>query len=171
MPHEIVLVQHDPRRRRLRVQWVEPVTPGMLSASLGGPDPDLAGFANLSPDDHVKLYLPDRDGARRDYTQRRHDTVAGELAIDFALHESGPATRWAREARPGDVIEVGGPRSSRIVPADFDWWLLVGDDTALPAIGHRLEEFSRGVPLTTVVAVDGFGEKQHLETAAAHRAV
>ena len=70
----------------------------------------------------------------RDYTPRRHDAEAGTLEIDFALHEAGPATQWAEQAKVGDLLGVGGPRGSFIVPTDFDWHLLIGDDTALPAI-------------------------------------
>jgi NADPH-dependent ferric siderophore reductase len=32
-----------------------------------------------------------------------------------------------------------------VVPKDFDWHLLVGDETALPAIARRLEELPAGV--------------------------
>ena len=169
MPHEIVRVRHELRRRRLTVQRVERVTPGMLRVHLGGPE--LAGFTSLSSDDHVKLFVPGSEGERRDYTPRSYDPEAGELALDVALHEAGPATRWALEAKPGDVIEVGGPRGSMVVPQDFDWWLLVGDETALPAIGRRLEELPPGVPVTTIVAVAGPGEEQRFGTASAHRAV
>lgn len=168
MPHEIVRVRHDTRRRSLTVRRVESITLAMLRIHLGGPD--LAGFTSLSPDDHVKLFVPGTDADRRDYTPRSYDPGAGELALDFALHEAGPATRWAMAARPGDVIEVGGPRGSIVVPNNFDWWLLIGDETALPSIGRRLEEMRPDVPVTTVVTVAGPEEKQHFDTAAAHRA-
>ncbi|MBP2498308.1 NADPH-dependent ferric siderophore reductase [Methylobacterium sp. PvP062] len=169
MPHEIVRVRHELHRRSLTVQRVERVTPGMLRIHLGGPE--LAGFKSLSPDDHVKLFVPGSGGERRDYTPRRFDSEAGELSLDFALHEAGPATRWALGTKPGDIIEIGGPRGSMIVPFDFDWWLLVGDETALPAIGRRLEELPQGVPVTTVVAIAGQAEEQRFDTAAAHRAI
>ena len=38
----------------------------------------------------------------RTYTVRRFDAAAGELDVDFVLHEGhGPAAAWARDARPG----------------------------------------------------------------------
>lgn len=169
MSHEIVRHRHETRRRSLTVRRVEPVTPGMLRSHLAGPE--LASFTTFSPDDHVKLFVPGLSGARRDYTPRRYDPAAGELAIDFALHEAGPATLWAMNARPGDPIEIGGPRGSMVVPADFDWWLLIGDETALPAIGRRLEEMPEGVPVTTLTAVAASGEEQRFATASAHRAL
>jgi len=135
--------------------------------------PELHDFASDGPDDHVKLFLPTAaaqpDGSHfcmRDYTPRAFDIAAGTLVIDFALHQAGPATAWALAARIGDRLEIGGPRGSLLVADDFDWYLLVGDETALPAIGRRVETLRPGVRVTTVVAVDGAAERQHFEAAA-----
>jgi NADPH-dependent ferric siderophore reductase len=85
------------------------------------------------------------------------------LAIDFVLHGDGPATSWAAQARPGDFLGVGGPRGSFIVPDDFDWYLLAGDETALPAIGRRLEELPPGARTVVVVEVADAGEEQRFD--------
>jgi NADPH-dependent ferric siderophore reductase len=77
------------------------------------------------------------------------------LEIDFALHDAGPATRWAAQAKPGDTLNVGGPRGSFIIPTDFDWHLLVGDETGLPAISRRLAELPAGARVVVVGEVDG----------------
>jgi NADPH-dependent ferric siderophore reductase len=90
----------------------------------------------------------------RDYTPRRFDAAARELDIEFALHGDGPAAAWAAQARPGQVVGIGGPRGSFVVPTAFDWHLLVGDDTALPAIARRLEELPAGRRAHVVLAVD-----------------
>lgn len=171
MPHDIVRLRLESRRRRLDVRRTSWVTPNMLRLSLSGPD--LTGFASPAFDDHIKLFVPGEGGTLegRHYTPRRHDAEAGELAVDFAMHEAGPATRWARDARPGDRIEIGGPRGSTVIPDDFDWWLLVGDETALPAIGRRVEALPAGVSVTTLVAVAGPEEEQRFDTAAHHRAI
>jgi NADPH-dependent ferric siderophore reductase len=120
---------------------------------------ELGDFESAAPDDHIKLFLPDHgiEGGRpamRDYTPRAFDTAAGTLTIDFALHEAGPATAWAMGAGPGDTIQIGGPRGSAVVADDFDWYLLIGDETALPAICRRIEELRSGVPIRAIVAVD-----------------
>ncbi|MDE1148172.1 MAG: siderophore-interacting protein [Azospirillaceae bacterium] len=171
MKHEITRIRHDLRQRQLTVTGVEHITPGMLRIRLAGAD--LAGFTSLAPDDHVKILIPGADGGleRRDYTPRQYDAAKGELAIDFALHEAGPATAWALGARPGDGLTVAGPRGSQVVPADFDWWLLIGDETALPAIGRRVEELPAGVPVTSLVAVADAAEEQRFATRADHRAL
>jgi NADPH-dependent ferric siderophore reductase len=49
---------------------------------------------------------------------------------------------------------------------DFDHYLLIGDESALPAIGRRVEGLRGGVPVTTVVVVDGPEHVQSFETRA-----
>ena len=133
-------VRHQPRRRELDVLRVEKIAAHMIRVTLGG---DLDGFTSLGFDDHVKLFFPELDAppgadgerpmASRDYTPRRYDPVANSLEIEFVLHDAGPATRWAEQAAPGQTLRIGGPRSSFIIPTEFDWHLLMGDETALPA--------------------------------------
>jgi len=47
------------------------------------------------------------------------------------------------------------------------WHLLVGDDSALPAIARRLEELPAGTPVTAIVQAPDPAERRHLHTAAA----
>jgi NADPH-dependent ferric siderophore reductase len=98
----------------------------------------------------------------RDYTPRRHDASANTLELDFALHDAGPATQWAEQAKPGDVLGVGGPRGSFIVPTAFDWHLLIGDDTALPAIARRVAELPAGTRVVVLAEVDGKADELEL---------
>jgi NADPH-dependent ferric siderophore reductase len=94
----------------------------------------------------VKLMLPDGAGGQwmRDYTPRSFDTDRGELVLEFALHGEGPFTEWAAQAEVGQMLTVAGPRGSMVIPTDYDWHLLVGDDSAWPAIARRLEELPAG---------------------------
>ncbi|WP_348752896.1 siderophore-interacting protein [uncultured Aquincola sp.] len=139
-------VRHELRRRELTVLRTEPLGPGFVAITLGGEA--LADFVSLGFDDHVKFILPgdtpDAEPVRRDYTPRRFDAARRELTIEFALHGHGAASDWARQARPGDAATIGGPRGSMVVPTDYDWHLLVGDATALPAVHRRLEELPAG---------------------------
>jgi NADPH-dependent ferric siderophore reductase len=171
MKHAITRMRHELRRRSLTVAAVEHLTPAMLRITLSGDD--LADFTSAAPDDHVKLFVPVLGGepARRDYTPRAFDREARRLVIDFALHDAGPATLWAMNARVGDELEIGGPRGSAVVPTDFDWWLLVGDETALPAIGRRLEELPAGTTVTSLVTVPGPQDEQSFATCADHTAL
>jgi NADPH-dependent ferric siderophore reductase len=151
--HATTRIRHETRRRTLTVSSTELLTPRMRR--FGFTAPDLHDFVSASPDDHIKLFFPgtgvDDEIAMRDFTPRRFDRSLGTLIIDFALHEAGPATRWATSAQIGDTLQIGGPRGSIVVSDDFDWYLLIGDETALPAIGRRVEELRAGVPVTTFV--------------------
>ncbi|WP_449104782.1 siderophore-interacting protein [Pseudomonas mohnii] len=177
-------VMHEIKRRRLKVLRVVDLTPRMRRITLGGPE--LAGFVSLGTDDHVKLLFPQNaaeqaaletlvlgavksDGpmpAMRDYTPRRYDLDTLELDIDFVLHGDGPASTWAEQARPGQFLHIGGPRGSMIVPDMFDSYLLIGDETALPAIARRLEGLPANRRVLVIVEVENGKEQQVLQSAA-----
>ena len=164
-------VRHEPRRRMLTVRQVETIAAQMVRVTLSG---DLEGFTSLGFDDHVKLFFPDgtmnAEGAPnmlgRDFTPRRYDPAKDTLEIDFAIHDAGPATRWAAQAKPGDTLALGGPRGSFIIPTTYDWHLLIGDETALPAISRRLAELPARTRTVVVVEVDGPDDETALPTAA-----
>lgn len=168
------------RMRVLRTEWL---TPHMIRVVLGGP-----GFARFVPnaftDKYVKLLFPqpgvtypepiDLEVIRatfpreqwpttRTYTVRYHDPDAGELAIDFVTHgDEGVAARWAVSTRPGDEVIVRGPGGAYAPDPAADWHLLVGDESALPAIAAALEALPPGVPATVFVQVADESEVQKL---------
>ena len=151
----IARVRHELRRRRLTVARVETRPAGMKRIVLRGDD--LAGFTSSGFDDHVKLFFPDGAGGQlmRDFTPRRYDPARGELWIDFFLHGTGPAASWARDAGIGVKLEVGGPKGSTLIDANsIDTHLLIGDETALPAIERRLEELNPGARAIVVIELD-----------------
>lgn len=158
--------RHEIRRRNLRVDSVEHLTPHMIRIVLTGKE--LDGFVSLSPDDHVKLVLESSglDPAMREYTPRFYDAAARRLAIDFAIHDAGPATAWAEQAKPGDRMIIAGPRGSAVIAPVFDWWLLIGDETALPAMGRFAEEMAEGTQLVTLGAVPSDADRQEFATRA-----
>lgn len=76
----------------------------------------------------------------RTYTALFPDVEAGTLAIDFVIHgDEGIAGPWAAQAQPGDVLQVNGPGGAYRPAPDADWYLLVGDESALPAIVAALD--------------------------------
>lgn len=165
--HQITRVKHELKRRTLSVGAVERLTPNMVRVAFSSPE--LHNFVSAAPDDHIKLFFPvpgSTDDAMRDYTPRRFDTARGELVIDFALHDAGPATAWAAQAAPGQTLRIGGPRGSAVVPDDFDWYLLIGDETAIPAIARRAEEIRAEAPIVTLIAVTGKAEQIDLSSRA-----
>ncbi|SDL71266.1 siderophore-interacting protein [Tessaracoccus oleiagri] len=103
-----------------------------------------------------------RRGAMRTYTARelRHTASGTELVVDFVLHldevdgelVGGPATLWAARATVGDPVAVVGPNRA-VCGADYggiEWRpgrarevLLVGDETAVPAVAAICAELAR----------------------------
>jgi NADPH-dependent ferric siderophore reductase len=49
-------VRHELRLRNTLVMQTQQITPNMVRITLSGPE--LQGFTSLSPDDHVKLFIP-----------------------------------------------------------------------------------------------------------------
>ncbi|CAD6559036.1 NADPH-dependent ferric-chelate reductase [Paraburkholderia hiiakae] len=180
---EVVRVRHPLKFRLLRVARVTALSPALIRVTLTG---DLSDFVSASFDDHLKVFFPAAgeekpvlptlgpDGivfpegverpAARDYTPRRFDTESQELDLEFVLHDAGPATAWAAQAQPGQYLGVGGPRGSMVIPTDFDWHLLIGDETALPAIQRRLTELPPGARVAVVVEVANRAARIELPT-------
>ncbi|ELY4600255.1 siderophore-interacting protein [Cronobacter malonaticus] len=151
------------------------VTPSLLRCVFTGPD--VAHMKHEAPDQRIKLMFarPDGNTARlpvsdswyqdylalprerrpfmRTYTLRALRREACELDVEFVLHgDSGPASRWAMNARPGDTLQIVAP--DRDFPGDsggYEWSadealrqaLLVADETALPAALGILEQLAR----------------------------
>ncbi|MGN0100273.1 MAG: siderophore-interacting protein [Dietzia sp.] len=132
------------------------------------------GFAAPGFDDHVKIILaadgdvaaalprqhpdgiewtPSVHRLTRDYTPHDVDPVTGAFSIDFVLHGDGPAARWATAAEPGDTLSFAGPKSSMVLPDDVTAIVLLGDDTAIPAIRRFLTEVTVPVPVHVAVVV------------------
>jgi NADPH-dependent ferric siderophore reductase len=138
--------------------------------------PDLAAMATGAPDQRIKIFFPDADGRpsalpntaqwlatykavaphlrspMRTYTIRHLRAEAAEVDVDFVLHgETGPATRWALHAKPGDSVQIAAPNAAFAGnPGGYEWSppqgvgrvLLIGDETALPAVAGIFDELS-----------------------------
>ncbi|MEM1436333.1 MAG: SIP domain-containing protein [Pseudomonadota bacterium] len=73
------------------------------------------------------------------YTIRR--SSAQTIEMWFVVHGDGPSVGWwARNAKPGDHVALWGPRSSFAPPPGTRRLLLIGDDTALPAIAAIMDQ-------------------------------
>lgn len=175
-------VRHETRMRLLEVVAVTDITPLMRRFRLKG---DMTGFASPGHADHIKAFFfadgvepflvpigpngaqwPGERPQMRDYTPRHWDVDAGWIELDFVLHGDGPASTWAAKATIGSKLVIGGPRGSLVVPPTYDWYLLAGDETALPALGRRIEELPAGSRVLAVIEVADKTEEQALATAA-----
>ena len=180
----VTRVRHPLKFRLLEATRVQALTPHLIRVTFTGED--LSDFESASFDDHIKVFFPTGseplvmptmgpDGlvfpagprpVARDFTPRRFDRAARELDIEFAIHEAGPAATWAKQAQVGQSLGVGGPRGSLVIPTGFDWQVLIGDDTALPAIARRLSELPAGTRVTAILEVADVSGHIEFETQA-----
>ncbi|MCU0121557.1 siderophore-interacting protein [Pseudomonas sp. B2M1-30] len=151
------------------------LSPHLMRVTLSGPP--VSEMATWAPDQRVKLFFPaqngspsrlaqsegwynrframlaDRRPAMRTYTIRHLRAEQGEVDIDFVLHgETGPASRWALHAQPGESMQILAPdsRFSAKEAGGYEWKppqnlkqvLLVADSTALPAAMGILDELA-----------------------------
>lgn len=99
---------------------------------------------------HAREHWP----ARRRYTVRDWDGT--RLTLDFVVHgDHGVAGPWAANAVPGDVLVFEGPGSGYRPDAEAAWHLLVGDESALPAIAASLEAVPAGRRAVVRLVCDG----------------
>ncbi|EIC85264.1 siderophore-interacting protein [Serratia sp. M24T3] len=162
----VQLVMHEIKRRTLDVVNVEQISPGFKRITFKSES--LADFISASFDDHIKFIVnPQADQpVMRDYTPRFYDNAKQELVIEFAMHGEGPVNEWAENVKAGDKAYIAGPRGSRVIPMDYQWQLMLGDETAFPAISRRLEELPAGARVTVVALAQDAGDRREFPTQA-----
>lgn len=165
-----------PRRARpqttLEVVTTEWLSPGLVRVTLGGPA--FADFTDRPESDkYAKLYFPpsgstleppyDLAALRqelpfeqlptlRTYTLRRVDADRQVIEIDFVAHgDTGVAGRWAAQARPGDRLTLSAPGGGYQPDDTADHHVLIGDESALPAIASALEAMPPGADVTAII--------------------
>jgi len=174
-----------PTRERLaavavpaRVRAVRRLTPSVVRVTLCGED--LRSAPALGDDQYFRLLLP-RPGQQRprlpeteqwwpemqampederpflrNYTVRRLRPELGELDVDLVAHgETGPASRWALRAAPGDEVGLIVQDTCYAPPASTTHVLVVADATAVPAAAGILAGLPAGVTATVRVEVPG----------------
>ncbi|ALC30051.1 MULTISPECIES: siderophore-interacting protein [unclassified Streptomyces] len=182
MPGSVAVIPRVslPRERRmitLEVRRCQPVSPGFTAVTLGGP-----GIRHLvpgGPDQAVRLFFP-REGQTevrmptasneawmaqvmlmpksvrpwvRNLTIRSLRPAEQELDIEFALHGDSPMTSWVRRVRPGDRAGIFDLGSMYRPPEHARGRLLVGDESALPAILSILDSDPSPPPTEVFVEV------------------
>ena len=168
----------------VEVRTLRRLSPSFLRVTFTGGDLDR--FADNGYDQRIKLALPltgeavaelppgpdwyqqwrelpeDRRCPIRTYTVRAVRQQLQEVDVDLVLHgDGGPATRWARRARPGDRLALVGPDAGypgvhggiEFQPPKGGTLLLAGDETAAPAICAILERLPTGARGHAVIEV------------------
>ncbi|MGV9215174.1 siderophore-interacting protein [Micromonospora sp. RB23] len=167
----------------VRVLRTERPTPHLIRLVLGGDELDGLPVGEFT-DHYIKLVFPqpgvaypqplDLVAIRRDmpreqwprlraYTVRRWDPRARELTVDVVHHgDEGLAGPWAAALRPGDPVHFVGPGGAYAPSPDADWHLLVGDESALPAIAAALERLPVNAPAHVFVEIADPADEQKL---------
>ncbi|MBD8870902.1 siderophore-interacting protein [Nocardioides donggukensis] len=170
-----------------RVETVRWLTPSLVRIVLGGPGLDGLVMPEAT-DAYVNVAIPPAGApygevfdpaevraqqpaelapARRRYTVRSWDPVEGRLTIDWVVHgDSGAAGPWAARARLGDVLVFEGPSGGYRPDPEADWHLLVGDESALPAIAASLEAIPAGRRVVARLLCDGAAHELDLRSEA-----
>ncbi|WP_435842746.1 siderophore-interacting protein [Streptomyces fradiae] len=166
--------RRTPRTHEARVVRTERIAPHMVRVVLGGEG--LGSFATSGFTDHyikilfapegvaypepfdlerIRQELPrDQWPAQRTYTVRAWDPAQRELTVDFVVHgDEGLAGPWAARARAGETVRFLGPGGGYAPDPEADWHLLVGDESALPAIAAALEALEEGAVARVLVEV------------------
>ena len=115
---------------------------------------DAMRGVEVRPAQDVELLLREESGRRvkRRYTIRYARPDTGEFDLDVLLHGDGPGARWGAAASPGDEVEFQGPRG-KLELRSANWHLLVGDESALPAIAAICEALGGREPAVAVIEV------------------
>lgn len=109
-------------------------------------------------------YLTTSSGKRppvRSYTIRELRAEDGELDIDFVSHgDMGIAGPWARRARDGEqVMMIDQGRGFDLLPGAASV-LLVGEESALPAIMGILRDLPRSTTGTALIEIPEAADEQ-----------
>jgi NADPH-dependent ferric siderophore reductase len=157
----------------VEVKRVVRLSPRMVRVTFTGSE--LATFGWNGPAAHIKVIfaneppsVPGEPPRRlmRTYTPRRFDRDALELDVEFVLHGEGPASTWASHAAPGQRLMIGGPGRNYEVDTAAEWFVLAGDDSALPAICTILDVLPASKRALVFVEVPDRKEERPLATRA-----
>ena len=177
----------DPTKKQnghfLTVKQVKRLTPNMLRVTLQCPS--ITGVDESCNGAHCKLLLPQADMSadtfkkiisirpseldmeqrpiRRTYTVRYFRPETKEMDIDFVNHgDDGPASSWARDAKPGSFLGLLGPASPKIKEFYADWYLVAADMSALPVAGATIEAMPKNAKGLAIFEITDEADKQKI---------
>ncbi len=165
-----VSMKKKPSPKQVTVIASETITPNMQRITLQSPE--LSEFPVNCEGGYIKLLFTPRgeteikalaEGERpvmRTYTIRRFNAQKGTIEVDFVRHithdlQCGFAARWAESVAIGDSIFIAGPGTIQDMNTEADWFFMVADMTALPALSakvRQLPETAKGYAVIKVLS-------------------
>lgn len=101
----------------------------------------------------------------RTYTLINLDSETGDFDVDFVTHgDSGLAGPWARIAEVGDKLGFLGPGGAWGPTAEYEHFVLAGDESAAPAISAGLKYLPEGTTATAYIEIEAEDRKFELPT-------
>ncbi|MDX2322179.1 MAG: siderophore-interacting protein [Moritella sp.] len=109
-----------------------------------------------------------------DFVRHEHcvinQTAIDDTAIDCTAtdntaahsHNGGFAAAWSQSARTGDTISIAGPGEIKPINLNVDWYFLVADMTALPALAAQLNKLPQAAKGYAVIEINHTDDKQSL---------
>ncbi|GAA4425843.1 siderophore-interacting protein [Georgenia halophila] len=141
------------------------VSPNLVRVTITGEE-----LEKIDPTPHTDRYVklvmaePEEPEARpvvRTYTVRA--VREREWDLDIVLHgEVGYGGPWATRVRPGDEVTFLGPGGGYAPDPAASWHLLVGDDSALPAIAAAIEAMPGDAVVRAFVEIATEADRQEI---------
>ena len=119
-------------------------------------DPALAGVAG----NDVMVRLVDAKGkyVRRRYSVRSVDEEQSLITLWVVTSHEGAGARWARDAKPGDQVDLVGPRGKITLDPIADWYLFVGDTSGLASFYRMAQSIETPGRAIFIVEVDDIND-------------
>lgn len=138
----------------------------MLRLVLGGKG--LAGLPSAPPAASIRLVVPwagdefaiptwtgnefllsdGRRPALRTFTPVDFDASTNQLTLDIVRHRGGEISQWAETVRMGDAAAISGPGRGESIDHNAHHYVLLGDETAIPAIRQMIEAIPDAIRVT-----------------------
>lgn len=123
--------------RSCSVVETRPLSTNLHAVTLRGSASILTGV----PGNDVMIRVEKEPGSfvRRRYSVRAVNPEQDEFTLWISTSHEGAGSAWVKRARPGDAVDVVGPRGKIHLDPMADWHLFVGDISGLAAF-YRLAE-------------------------------
>ena len=148
----------------VQVEAIADLTPHMRRITLSGSG--LAEFPDNCAGGYIKLLFDSAKQSKpamRTYTIRSFDREKPRIDVDFVLHcDQGIASAWASRVSRGDTLKIAGLGPKKPVNKHADWFFLMADLSALPALSVNLEELGEDAAGYALIFIDDVQDRQIL---------
>lgn len=111
---------------------------------------------SYTPGEHLRVLVGlDQPGPLGDkvrtYSVWNYDAARQRMDVVVCLHSDGPGARWGQRVAVSDAVHFTGPKGKFTVDSTGDFYLFVGDDSALAHLYELRRHVPAGKPVFGVV--------------------